>query len=105
MPPWRDAVARWMPAALFVLLPLLLIHPGFQPGKILFGTDVIGGFYHLRGAIGAANGIHLLLEAQEYATDIFCGTHNVRGAWDSAGDLGAGLLGTVLYARAATPRR
>ena len=56
------------------------------------------------GAVGMANVIHGLLEAQEYATDIFCGTHNVRGAWDSAGDLGAGLLGTVLYASAATPR-
>jgi hypothetical protein len=48
-------------------------------------------------AIGLANGIHVLLEAQEIATDIFCGTHNVRGAWDSAGDLTSGLLGTLLY--------
>ncbi len=43
------------------------------------------------------NGIHALLEAQEYATDVFFGTHNVRGAWDSAGDLTAGLLGTIVY--------
>jgi hypothetical protein len=48
-------------------------------------------------AIGLANGIHALLEAQEIATDVFCGTHNVRGAWDSAGDLTSGLLGTLLY--------
>ena len=48
-------------------------------------------------AVGLANGIHVLLEAQEIATDIFCGTHNVRGAWDSAGDLTSGLLGTLLY--------
>jgi hypothetical protein len=48
-------------------------------------------------AIGLANGIHVLLEAQEIATDVFCGTHNVRGAWDSAGDLTSGLLGTLLY--------
>lgn len=52
-------------------------------------------------AIGATNGIHALLEAQEYATDVFCGTHNVRGAWDSAGDLAAGLLGTLAYVGAA----
>jgi hypothetical protein len=48
-------------------------------------------------AYGAANGIHGLLEAQEILTDVFCGTHNVRGAWDSIGDLGAGLIGTSVY--------
>ncbi len=48
-------------------------------------------------AFGAANGLHTALEAQEYLTDVFCGTHNVRGAWDSAGDLTAGLLGTLTY--------
>lgn len=48
-------------------------------------------------AIGVANGIHALLELQEYLTDVICGTHNVRGAWDSAGDLTSGLLGIVIY--------
>ncbi|HLZ22778.1 MAG TPA: hypothetical protein VKQ30_11705 [Ktedonobacterales bacterium] len=48
-------------------------------------------------AIGTTNGIHTLLEAQEYLTDVFCGTHNVRGAWDSIGDLSSGLLGTIVY--------
>lgn len=48
-------------------------------------------------AYGVANGIHGLLEAQEYLTDVFFGTHNVRGAWDSLGDLGAGLVGTSAY--------
>jgi len=48
-------------------------------------------------AFGAANGLHAALEAQEILTDVFCGTHNVRGAWDSAGDLTAGLLGTLTY--------
>lgn len=48
-------------------------------------------------AFGVANGIHGLLEAQEYLTDVFFGTHNVRGAWDSLGDLGAGLVGTSAY--------
>jgi hypothetical protein len=51
-------------------------------------------------AIGAANGLHTLLEAQEIVTDVVFGTHNVRGAWDSAGDLGSGLLGTCLYVAA-----
>lgn len=48
-------------------------------------------------ALGMANAIHVLLEAQEYATDVVSGTHNVRGAWDTAGDVVAGLLGTGLY--------
>jgi hypothetical protein len=51
-------------------------------------------------ALGAANGIHAVLEAQEYLTDVFCGTHNVRGAWDSVGDLTSGLLGTLTYVSA-----
>jgi len=51
-------------------------------------------------ALGVANGIHALLEAQEIATDVLCGTHNVRGAWDSEGDLAAGLLGTLAYVAA-----
>ena len=48
-------------------------------------------------AIAGANLIHGLLEAQEYATDVFGGTHNVRGAWDTRNDVLAGLLGSVLY--------
>jgi hypothetical protein len=51
-------------------------------------------------AIGAANAVHALLEVQENLTDVFCGTHNVRGAWDTEGDLAAGLVGTLLYAGA-----
>ena len=48
-------------------------------------------------AMGAANAIHVLLEAQEYATDVFFGTHNVRGRWDIIDDVVAGLLGSALY--------
>lgn len=56
-------------------------------------------------ALGATNAIHALLEAQEYATDVLCGTHNVRGAWDSAGDLASGLLGTLAYVGASETLR
>ena len=48
-------------------------------------------------AFSLANGLHGLLEAQEIFTDVFFGTRNVRGAWDSIGDLGAGLIGTSTY--------
>lgn len=56
-------------------------------------------------AVVAANALHALLEAQELLTDKIAGTHNVRGAWDSEYDLLAGLLGTVLYAGAASMGR
>lgn len=48
-----------------------------------------------------ANGVHSALEAQELLTDVFLGTHNVRGWWDSAGDILAGILGTLAYPAAA----
>jgi hypothetical protein len=51
-------------------------------------------------AIAVTNAIHGLLEAQEYATDLLFGTRNVRGVWDSAGDLIAGLLGSIIYVTA-----
>ncbi|MEX2047618.1 MAG: hypothetical protein WEE03_10665 [Chloroflexota bacterium] len=64
------------------------------------------GTSHL-GAIGMANVIHMLLEAQEYYTDVFFGTHNVRGLFDTVNDLVAGVAGTTVYglARAVWERR
>jgi hypothetical protein len=50
------------------------------------------------GAVGLANIVHMLLEAQEYYTDVLFGTRNVRGTWDTINDLLAGLAGTVTYA-------
>jgi hypothetical protein len=50
-----------------------------------------------RRAFVIATALHSALEAQEYATDVFFGTHNVRGWWDSAGDIAAGLLGAGAY--------
>ena len=50
--------------------------------------------------INGANIIHLLLEIQEFVTDVLFGTYNVRGWWDIAGDLGAGLVGSWVYTTA-----
>ena len=58
--------------------------------KRLFGLPALS-------AIGLANALHLLLEAQEYYTDVLLGTHNVRGVSDTVNDLVAGLLGTGVY--------
>jgi hypothetical protein len=41
------------------------------------------------------NGVHVLHEIQEAAGDAWFGTHNVRGAWDTATDLLAGIVGSV----------
>jgi hypothetical protein len=43
---------------------------------------------------------HALLEAQEIASDKAFGLRNVRGWWDVVGDLGAGVVGAVVYAAA-----
>jgi hypothetical protein len=51
-------------------------------------------------AIVAAMIGHALLEGQEYASDVAFGLHNVRGAWDTVGDLGAGLAGALVYGAA-----
>lgn len=49
-------------------------------------------------AIAVATVGHVLLEAQEYFSDVFLGTRNVRGTWDPIGDLLAGVVGSVTYA-------
>jgi hypothetical protein len=49
-------------------------------------------------AIGLSAVGHTLLEVQEWWSDQFYGFRNVRGTWDIIGDLGSGVVGTVLYA-------
>jgi len=48
-------------------------------------------------ALGMATIIHVLLEAQEYYTDVFLKTHNVREVSDTVNDLVVGILGAALY--------
>jgi len=48
-------------------------------------------------AFGLSNTVHILLEAQEYYTDVFGGTHNVNGAGDTVHDLLAGVAGSAIY--------
>lgn len=72
--------------------------PHFHGSGALAGTLHSAFGMRPRTAFGVANLIHVMLEAQEILTDVFFGTHNVRGWWDSAGDLAAGVLGTASYA-------
>jgi hypothetical protein len=50
----------------------------------------------LRAVVIATLG-HALLEAQENLSDLLLGTRNVRGTWDTVGDLLAGIVGSVAY--------
>lgn len=48
-------------------------------------------------SFGLATILHSALEAQEFYTDVFAGTHNVRGVFDVINDLVAGFLGSIVY--------
>jgi len=67
------------------------------------GTGVVAVVFKLAfgvstsGAAGLANIGHILLEAQEFYTDIFFKTHNVRGLFDTINDLLVGVVGSFVY--------
>lgn len=60
---------------------------------VLFGAFGISAI----SSIGLANIIHVLLEAQEFYTDVLAKTHNVRGTFDVINDLVVGLAGATIY--------
>jgi hypothetical protein len=74
-----------------------------------YGTAVVAGLMalaaHGRGmrpapprwfvAAGGTTFFHVLLEIQEYWTDVLFGTHNVEGLEDTEGDLLAGVCGVL----------
>jgi hypothetical protein len=51
-------------------------------------------------AVGVAQLLHIVLEAQEYYSDVVFGLRNVRGTWDVVNDLLAGAVGSVVYVAA-----
>lgn len=50
----RDLLLRALPPTAFLLIPVLLVICAVGEGRFLFGHDVVGGFYYLRGAVGQA---------------------------------------------------
>lgn len=62
-------------------------------------TVVVAGATGLstRRAAELATTGHVLLEIQEIVSDVVFGYRNVRGWWDTAGDIAAGAVGTVAY--------
>lgn len=68
-------------------------------GSGAFAAFLLGAFnFSALSSILIANLIHGLLEGQEIFTDVFFGTHNVRGSFDTINDMIAGVLGTFVYA-------
>lgn len=82
---------------------------GFDVITHCYGTGVVAGLVALaardRGvrpplarwllAAGTTTFFHVLLEIQEYWTDVWFGTRNVAGLEDTEGDLLAGICGAV----------
>lgn len=69
---------------------------------IVLARDVIGKirisrFEAFLLAFGVATILHAGLEAQEFYTDVFAGTHNVRGVFDVINDIVSGFLGSIVY--------
>lgn len=56
-------------------------------------------------AVGVAQIGHILLEAQEYYSDVLFDLRNVRGTWDTVNDLLAGAAGSAAYATVLARRR
>ena len=50
--------------------------------------------------VGLAQIVHVLLEAQEYYSDVLFGLRNVRGTWDTVNDLLVGVVGSLAYGAA-----
>jgi hypothetical protein len=59
----------------------------------------------LLAGVGLTQIIHVALEAQEYYSDVLFDLHNVRGTWDTVGDLVAGAAGSLTYAGIVSIRR
>lgn len=70
-----------------------LIAHGYGPGAavLALGSAGVGSV----ASVVVVNLGHVLLEIQEALGDIVFGTSNVRGAWDTAGDLAAGLVTSI----------
>lgn len=56
-------------------------------------------------AVGVAQIGHIVLEAQEYYSDVLFDLRNVRGTWDTVNDLLAGAVGSIAYAAVLARRR
>lgn len=76
-----------------------LIPHGHGTGALTVLVAWLLGLRVEKAAVLATAG-HVLLEGQEVASDVLFGYRNVRGWWDTAGDIGSGVIGSITYAAA-----
>ena len=75
------------------------------------GTGAIGVVVSelVRGPVLAGVAVaqlaHIVLEAQEYYSDVLFGLRNVRGTWDTVNDLLVGVVGSLAYGAAYSAAR
>lgn len=87
-----DLISHFHRTGAFTAVALLIILSRQKVNAIkLSGLEV------LLLAVGIATIIHVGLEAQEYYTDVFFGTHNVRGVFDIVNDIVVGFIGSTIY--------
>jgi hypothetical protein len=73
----RETILRAIPPASFLLIPILLVTTALRSGQFLFGHDMIGGFYYLRGAVGQAFASGRL---PTWESHVMCGAPLLAGA-------------------------
>jgi len=68
----------------------------YGPGALVV---VLAGAFDAPALVAwlAVQALHALLEAQEWRGDVLLVSHNVRGVWDTAHDLAAGVVGATVY--------
>jgi hypothetical protein len=110
--PWAaDAVMITVPVADMAgnSLDLYNNHGWYDVLTHFYGTAAVGALVALAAngramrpapfrwlvAVGSTTVLHILLEIQEYWTDVFFGTRNVEGLEDTEGDILAGMCGAI----------
>ncbi len=110
--PWTsDAILISVPVADMAgnSLDLYNNHDSFDLMTHFYGTAAVSGLmalaangrgvrpapYRWLAAAAITTFFHVLLEIQEYWTDVIFGTHNVEGLEDTEGDLLAGMFGSL----------
>ena len=72
--------------------------PHFHGGGVVAAVARLAFRRSWLEAVGISNSFHIILEAQEFYTDVYGGTRNVGGVDDTLNDLLAGFLGASIYA-------
>lgn len=89
---WFDLIPHFHGTGAATLIFYLIVL-----ARELFGKIKLSKLEAFFLSFGLATILHSALEAQEFYTDVFAGTHNVRGVFDVINDLVAGFMGSIVY--------